>query len=268
MAEYDPRPSRSRREHTLDKLRKALPWPDDALQDAIGGDDGGDEGWGSDTRDEECFRGEVDSVNHTGEDGAGRGEGEQHEDDVSDDGYYADDFAGDDRRKSSPEAGRGEGSEQPPSHTGGHNEKNGASAVADPVGAGGADHPNSGNNRGNDDGGTSSALGKGGARGLLAGGGDVDSAGKYVGVACGGGGAEEVHPESPPRPRVPPVSGSDDDGKECAVKLAAKANDEIAVREDQGQAGVAATEGPMKRPATGQRKARREANTARVNCQS
>lgn len=264
LAEYDPRPSRSRREHTLDKLRKALPWPQDALQVASGCDGCGDEGWESDTRDEEHVRGEADSFNHIGDDGG------RHEDDVSDDGYYADEFAGDDQRDICPEAGWGEGGEQPTSHTGGQHEENGANAVDYRAGAGGSrgvvDYPNFGHDTGYGDGGTSSALGKGDAQRPSAGSGGMASTENCEDANGGGGGTEEVTPESPPKPRQ--VGGGDDDGKICAVTLTARANDEVGAREDQGQAGVMATEGPTKRPTTGQRKARRKANTASVNCQN
>lgn len=268
MAEYDPRSSRSRREHTLDKLRKALPWPEDALQVASGGDGGGDEGRGGGTSDDECFRGEANSGDRTGELQKEGGGERRREDDVSDDdGYYADDFAVDNRRDSSPlEAGRGQGDEQLPSHTGDQNEDSDANAVADRAGASGgrgAVHCQpSGNKCGDGDGDTSSALGEGDARGHATGGGEVDSTGSGVDVAGVSVGAGEVHPGSTPKPRVPPAAGGDDDGEKCAVTLTAKAHDEVGVGEDQGRVGVAVTEGPTKRPATAQRKARWNPSTA------
>eukprot|EP00752_Nemacystus_decipiens_P001444 g1421.t1 len=252
MAEYDPRPSRSRREHTLDKLRKALPWPEDDQQVAGGVDGGGDEGYGSGTRD---------SVHHTGEGEEARGERGRPDDDVSVNGCYVDDVAGDDQLDSNPGAERGEGGEQPPSRAGRRkDESNGANAVADRAGAGGrrgvVDHPTSGSNGDSDDGGSSSAFGESDARGPLAGSRSVDNTEEHVDGGGGGGGdvAGEGHPGSPRKPRIAPVGDGDDDGKIHAVTPKAKANDDLGAREDRGQAGVAAANGPTKRPATGQRK--------------
>lgn len=260
MVEYDPRPSRSRREHTLDMLRKTLPWPEDAPQVASSSGGGGDEGRVSGTREEEYFCGEADSDNHAGEFEEGGGEGGRHEDNVSDDDYDADGFAGDDRQDSSPEGGWGERGEQWSSHAGHENVIVDDNAVADRAAAGGGrgvvDCQASGNNRGNGDDDTSSAQGKGDARRHSAGSGGVDSAGKGVNAADGGGGSEEVHTGSPSKPRASPVGGGDDDGERHAVALTAKAIDEIAVREDRGRAGAPGALGPTKRPATGQRKVR------------
>lgn len=262
MAEYDPRPSRSRRECTLDKLRKALPWPQDAPQVASRG---GDEGELPGTRDQRRFHGEVGSGNPAGEVEEGRGEAGRHEDATSDDGYYADDFAGD-RRDNSPKGGWREGGEQLPSHTGDGNENNDTNPVVDCAGAstgGGREVVGCqpfGNDCGNSDGDTSSAIGKGDARGVTAGGGGVGST--ENGVDAADSGAEEAHAGSPPTPRASPVGGDDDGGERRAVALTAKAIDEIAAEEDEGRASAAGAEGSTKRPATAQRKARRKANSA------
>lgn len=257
MAEYDPRPSRSRREHTLDKLRKALPWPETFPQLASGGGGGV-----SGTCDEEYFHGEAGlSGDHAGAIEDGRGEGGRHEDDVSDDGYYADDFAGDDRRDIIAEARWGEGGEQLPSRARGQTESNDAKAVADGAGAGGGRGvvgcPSSGNKYGNGDGDTSSALGRCNAREHSTGNGVEENTGKSVNAADADVEAEEVNPGSPPEPRVPPGGDGDGDDDKLAVTAdTAMENDQVAVRDNQGRAGAAATGGPTKRPATGQRKAR------------
>eukprot|EP00903_Cladosiphon_okamuranus_P017074 g15733.t1 len=181
MAEYDPRPSRSCREHRLDKLRKALPRPEDALLVASDVDGGDDEGKGGGRSDEECFRGEANTYDHTGEpQKEGGGEGRREGDVTDDDGYYADDFAGGDRQDSSPvEAGRGQGGKQLPSHAADQSED--SDAVVYRAGAGGGrgavDCQASGNKCRDGDGDNSSALGEGDALGHAAGGGGGGSTG-------------------------------------------------------------------------------------------
>ena len=238
MAEYDPRPSRSRREHILDKLRKALPWPENArgvsTSRATGG--GGSGGGGS-----EYIR-DAPGFDIAGEAAGGRRVG-RLEGAPRKDGYYADDVSVGGRR-ASPEEG------QSFPHAGGE----GDGAGGDAEGEGRVDGPadecqGADGKRGSGDSGLGSTHGESGCgRGAVETDG-MTSTGNGVLAPDGGGDREEVHPGPPPPSSAPPSEegAEEHDGNPSVISVDGDRARDCAI---------------SKRPATGQRKARRKHDTA------
>ncbi len=231
MAEYNPRPSRSRREHTLGKLRKALPWPGSAPGVATGRAMGGE---GGGTCDGAYLDEEVD-FDGAGEVEEGRGGGRLGGD-SNEDGFDAEDVSDGDRQ-AIPEGGRrGNGNQLSPRGSG---EDDGAGAGADGPGRGGGPaeaYRVSDGSHGICGGGLGSTHGD-----ANDGAGAAETTGSGVVAPDDGGDKEEVHSGSPPTPGASPIEdGTDKYDGNPSVRGAAVSN----------------------RPATGQRKVRWEDNTA------
>lgn len=236
MAEYDPRPSRCRREHTLDKLRRALPWPESAPRVATGRAMGGG---GGGTRDGACLRGEID-FDVAGEAEEKRGGGRLGSD-SNEEGFSAEHLSNG-NRQASPEGRRTEKGDELSPRTGG--EDDGAGADADGPGLGGgpaSTYRVSDSSHGSSDRGLSSTHGDTSDRGVETETDGVTGTGNGIVAPDDGGDENEVHPGLPPTLGASPF-GDDTDKHDGNPSV-------LSVNGDRAHGGATS-----KRPATGQRK--------------
>lgn len=252
MAEYDPRPGVFRRDHTFDKLRKALPRKVNTPRSGAGvtggvcsSSDGGGSGSGMHQHPPDFEA--VNSENQVGEDEAER-ELRWHEAAASDDGYSSDDRSRGDREDKLGGGGGGgagaggRGGNQSPLRADGRGIEGDVDSVGGSIGSAQVD--------GN--------CGGGAAR---SGGGMANTGNDGVAAVADdddGGPSDEVPPESSPLTTLVTASTSRgaEESDENSAELSAKANDETAVGGDRPQKGGGrGGRDQTKRPVTaGQRK--------------
>lgn len=233
MAEYDPRPSVSRRDHAFDKLRKNLPRQINNPTYCVGSaDEGGDGVGGIHENPYDC--GAMQSKKYVGKNEGERG-GKGHEDTDTDDGYSTYDHS-DGNREDNPSGGvGGVGGSQSPLRAGDH----GTYADADRI-VGHIDSAQGGDN----------------SRGGAAGSGGMANTGSDDVAAVDDLGAEEIPPESPPLTTLTASTGRGvEENDENSAVLSDKAKVGTAVGDGRPRGGVAGGGDQTKRPVTaGQRK--------------